>query len=107
MKKHIPNAITCCNLICGCVAAYFAFRGEYLIAYAAIVSGAVFDFFDGFAARLLHVSSPIGKELDSLADVITFGLAPSAILFSLLESCGVSVYVSALAFLVAAFSALR
>ena len=107
MKKHIPNAITCCNLICGCVAAYFAFRGEYLIAYAAIVSGAVFDFFDGFAARLLHVSSPIGKELDSLADVITCGLAPSAILFSLLESCGVSVYVSALAFLVAAFSALR
>ena len=53
MKKHIPNAITCCNLICGCVAAYFAFRGEYLIAYAAIVSGAVFDFFDVSALAFL------------------------------------------------------
>ena len=107
MKKHIPNAITCSNLICGCIATYFAFRGEYLFAYAAIVSGAVFDFFDGFAARLLGVSSPIGKELDSLADVITFGLTPSAILFSLLSACGISEYASVSAFLVAAFSALR
>ncbi|MFC2767034.1 MAG: CDP-alcohol phosphatidyltransferase family protein, partial [Prevotella sp.] len=78
MKKHIPNMITCCNLISGCIATYYAFLGLPLYTLLWIVVGAVFDFFDGMTARLLHVSSPIGKELDSLADDITFGLAPSA-----------------------------
>jgi len=77
MKKHIPNMITCCNLISGCMATYWAFQGDYKLALLFIVIGAVFDFFDGMTARLLHVSSPIGKELDSLADDITFGFAPS------------------------------
>ena len=86
MKKHIPNTITCCNLISGCIATYFAFKGEYSTALTFIVVGAIFDFFDGFAARLLKVSSPIGKELDSLADVITFGFAPAALVFSALSS---------------------
>jgi CDP-diacylglycerol--serine O-phosphatidyltransferase len=73
-----------------------------------IVIGAVFDFFDGMSARLLHVSSPIGKELDSLADDITFGFAPSAIVFSFLSSYHVHVlFVPFLAFVMAAFSALR
>ena len=71
-KKHIPNTITCCNLISGCIATYFAFQGDFRLALLFIVLGAVFDFFDGMVARLLHVSSPIGKELDSLADDITF-----------------------------------
>ena len=84
IKKHIPNTITCCNLISGCIATYWAFCGNYEMALLFIIIGAVFDFFDGMSARLLGVSSPIGKELDSLADDITFGFAPSAIIFSYL-----------------------
>ena len=73
-----------------------------------IIIGAVFDFFDGMTARLLHVSSPIGKELDSLADVITFGFAPSAVVFSFLCSFHIHIYiVPFLAFVMAAFSALH
>ena len=108
MKKHIPNTITCCNLISGCTATYYAFLGDYYTALLFIVIGAVFDFFDGMSARLLHVSSEIGKELDSLADDITFGFAPSAIVFSYLNSFHIHLpFVPFLAFLIAAFSALR
>lgn len=116
MKKHIPNTITCCNLISGCIATYWAFQGEAEMALLFIVIGAVFDFFDGMVARLLHVSSPIGKELDSLADDITFGFAPSAIIFSYLLTLDFQVSLSPshlpplaayLAFVMAAFSALR
>ena len=64
IKKHIPNTITCCNLISGCIATYFAILGDYRTALLFIIIGAAFDFFDGMVARLLHVSSPIGKELD-------------------------------------------
>lgn len=74
---NIPNTLTCCNLICGCMATGAAFYGNYQYAVLMIVIGAVFDFFDGMAARALGVSSPIGKELDSLADLVTFGLAPA------------------------------
>lgn len=110
IKRHIPNTITCCNLISGCVATYWALCGVYDIALLFIVIGAVFDFFDGMSARLLGVSSPIGKELDSLADDITFGFAPSAILFDFLKQhadqlpCYYLIYA---AFIMAAFSALR
>jgi len=117
MKKHIPNTITCCNLISGCIATYFAFQGDFLMALLFIIIGAVFDFFDGMSARLLGVSSPIGKELDSLADDITFGFAPSAIVFGFLNSqlatdnCQLSTVncqpIPFLAFIMAAFSALR
>ncbi|MBR1505696.1 MAG: CDP-alcohol phosphatidyltransferase family protein [Prevotella sp.] len=110
MKKHIPNTITCCNLISGCIATYWALCGIYDIALMFIVIGAVFDFFDGMSARLLGVSSPIGKELDSLADDITFGFAPSAIVFDFLKSEATQLpwhYMAYLAFIMAAFSALR
>ena len=108
MKKHIPNTITCCNLVSGCIATYYAFQSNYLMALLFIIIGAVFDFFDGMTARLLHVSSPIGKELDSLADDITFGFAPSAIVFSYLCSFHIHLlFVPFLAFVMAAFSALR
>ena len=108
MKKHIPNTITCCNLVSGCIATYYAFQSNYLMALLFIIIGAVFDFFDGMTARLLHVSSPIGKELDSLADDITFGFAPSAMVFSFLNSFHIHLpFVPFLAFLIAAFSALR
>ena len=109
LKKHIPNTITCCNLISGCIATYFAFQGDYRTALLFIIIGAVFDFFDGMVARLLHVSSPIGKELDSLADDITFGFAPSAIVFSYLSALTANSQwpIAFLAFIMAAFSALR
>ena len=108
MKKHIPNTITCLNLISGCIATYYAFQADYSMALLFIVIGAVFDFFDGMSARLLHVSSPIGKELDSLADDITFGFAPSAIVFSFLCSFHIHLpFLPFLAFIMAAFSALR
>ena len=87
MRRHIPNTITCCNLLSGCVATMFAFEGMYPFAFAFIIAGAVFDFFDGLSARALGVSSPIGKELDSLADVVTFGFAPAAMVFSWLGEC--------------------
>lgn len=120
MKKYIPNTLTCGNVLSGCIATYFAFQGNYPCAFACIILGAVFDFFDGFAARLLHVSSAIGKELDSLADNITFGLAPATIVYSMLTQLGggdtktplfdnllVATYVPFVAFLMVAFSALR
>ena len=114
IKKHIPNSLTCCNLICGCMATGAAFYGNYLWAIIMIVVGAVFDFFDGMMARLLGVSSPIGKELDSLADVVTFGVAPSAMLFYLFHEVHYPELLQPLqrlipytAFLMAAFSALR
>ena len=109
LKKHIPNTITCLNLISGCIATYWAFQGDYQLALLFIIIGAVFDFFDGMTARLLHVSSPIGKELDSLADDITFGFAPSAIVFSFLSplTSHISPLIPYLAFVMAAFSALR
>lgn len=106
-KKHIPNTITCCNLISGCIAIYFAFQGDYSLALLSIIIGAVFDFFDGMSARLLHVSSPIGKELDSLADVVTFGVAPSSIVFEYLCSFHEHLVIPFIAFVMAAFSALR
>ena len=112
-KKHIPNTITCCNLLSGCIAATFAFEKAYTIAFVCIIMGAVFDFFDGLTARALKVSSPIGKELDSLADVITFGLAPSVMVFSWLgESIthldvSIALIIPYAAFLLVAFSALR
>mgnify|MGYP000447552205 FL=1 len=112
--RNIPNTLTSCNLFSGCIAAYMAFHGNYKEALLFIVLGSMFDFFDGMTARLLHVSSPIGKELDSLADDITFGLAPAAIAFSLFKEvyypdflmpvAGIMPYT---AFLIAVFSGLR
>lgn len=81
MKKHIPNAITALNLICGCLAITNAFTGELYISSILIFAAAIFDFMDGAAARLLKVSSPLGEQLDSLADMVSFGLAPGIILF--------------------------
>lgn len=112
--RNIPNTITSCNLFCGCIASYWAFQGNYKLALLFIILGAVFDFFDGMTARLLHVSSPIGKELDSLADDVTFGLAPAATVFSLFKEVHYPAFLAPIAdimpyaaFLIAVFSALR
>lgn len=111
---NIPNTLTCCNLVCGCMATGCAFYGQYQYAVLMIVCGAVFDFFDGMVARALGVSSNIGKELDSLADIVTFGVAPSAILFYLFHEVHypdlnfeLKTFLPYTAFLMAAFSALR
>ncbi len=105
--RHIPNFITCLNLFSGCVAVYLAFKGNYGGAFIAILVSAVFDFFDGFAARMLKAYSPMGKELDSLADMISFGLAPGAIVFSLLTEANINEWLPFLAFVIPVFSALR
>src|SRR5688572_16135054 len=85
MKKHIPNAITCLNLLSGCLALYFAFHNR--LDYTAYLVGvaAVFDFLDGMIARLLKAYSEIGKQLDSLADMVSFGVVPGAIMFNLIS----------------------
>ena len=85
IKKHIPNFITCCNLLCGCLSIVKAFEGDLVAASYLIILGAVFDFFDGFAARLLKVSSLIGKDLDSLTDMVTFGVGPGILLFQMIK----------------------
>ncbi|MEG1573724.1 MAG: CDP-diacylglycerol--serine O-phosphatidyltransferase [Bacteroidales bacterium] len=119
IKKHIPNTITCMNLLCGCFACMAAFKGyaggSYIyVAAMFICAAAVFDFLDGFAARLLHAYSPMGKELDSLADLISFGLAPGIIsyqfasdIITTYNNIPASEYVPYLAFLIPIFSALR
>ena len=114
VTKHIPNTLTSCNLISGCIAIVFALSANYTMALTFIVVGAVFDFFDGMSARLLGVSSPIGKELDSLAEVVTFGVAPSSMIYTLLLTLSKSGWNETLtfaipyvAFVMAAFSALR
>lgn len=90
MKKHVPNLITCMNVTSGTVALYAAFNGQLYIAAWLVILAMVFDFFDGFAARLLHVKSEMGKELDSLADVVSFGVVPSVLAFFLIYDlvCG-------------------
>ena len=114
VTKHIPNTLTSCNLISGCIAIVFALNANFSMALTFIVVGAVFDFFDGMSARLLGVSSPIGKELDSLADVVTFGVAPSSMIYPLLLTLDKSGWheplasaVPYVAFVMAAFSAIR
>ena len=86
IKKHIPNLITLANLFCGTLATIFAVEGDLELAGLCIVLGIGFDFFDGFAARLLNVQGELGKQLDSLADMVTSGVAPGIIMMQLLET---------------------
>ena len=85
IRKHIPNSITCMSLISGCVATVMAFEGNLFGALIWIIIAAVFDFCDGAAARLLHAYSRLGKELDSLSDLISFGLAPALLVFNTMK----------------------
>lgn len=116
IKSHIPNTVTCLNLFSGCIASVMAFEARYELAFLFIIASAIFDFFDGMLARLLNAPSLIGKELDSLADDISFGLAPALIAFSFLKEPalvypafleGIREYVPYIAFLIAVFSGLR
>jgi len=116
IKKHIPNALTCGNLICGIFGILYVFKGDLIAASFLIGIALIFDFLDGFVARLLHVSSPIGKELDSLADMVTFGVLPAFMLLKLIEgscitgTCTIGLggfYKPYIALALAVFSALR
>ena len=104
----VPNLLTLANLACGCLAVVYALRFDDLqIAFWLIVGAAAFDFFDGFAARLLKQYSALGRELDSLADMVSFGVAPSAVLFSMYQFAGGIGAWGFFVFFVALFSALR
>ncbi|HEY6160534.1 MAG TPA: CDP-alcohol phosphatidyltransferase family protein [Bacteroidia bacterium] len=85
IKKNIPNFFTCLNLLCGCIGIVLAFRGELVWTAYMVGIAAVMDFLDGFVARLLKVHSEIGKQLDSLADMVTFGVVPGVVMFKLFQ----------------------
>lgn len=119
-KKHIPNFFTLMNIVSGFFAIAFAFQSDFLLAFYFILVAAFFDFIDGGVARLLHVQSEVGKQLDSLCDVVSFGVAPGVVMFSMMRhALGVTIPLdfSAMALgevlllvsmaLVPAFSALR
>ena len=114
IRKHIPNAITCLSLLSGCVASVMALHGNLLSALIWIIIAAVFDFCDGFAARLLKAYSPMGKELDSLSDMVSFGFAPGMVVYWLLGEASTALpfgslntYIPYLAFVIPTFSGLR
>lgn len=107
LTNHIPNGITMLNLFAGCFATLWAFEGQYAAAFFAILVAAFLDFLDGTAARVLHAYSALGKELDSLADVISFGLAPGAMVYSMLLGGDYPEWVAGAGFLIPVFSALR
>ncbi len=108
IKKHIPNSITSMNLLSGCIAIVMAFEGAFIWVVFWVIVAAIFDFFDGMAARFLNAYSEIGKELDSLADVVSFGVAPAAAVFVFLrDNTLAQPYIPYLAFIIPVFSALR
>ena len=107
VRKHIPNAITSLNVLCGIVGVVFAFKGRLDTAFALMLAGAFFDYFDGFAARMLGAYSPMGKELDSLADLTTFGILPSVMMYVLMSYSTCSEALCLIPLIYAVFSALR
>lgn len=84
MKKQIPNIITLLNVLSGTIGIVAVLNGNWLAGFILMIAAAVFDFFDGMAARLLGVSSPVGRELDSLADVISFGVLPGMMMYMMM-----------------------
>ena len=107
MLRHVPNFLTCCNLLCGCFGIVFLLQGGGWPAAYFVWAACVFDFFDGFAARTFKVSSPIGKELDSLADMVSFGLLPSLLMYVLIKENTTNTWLPYIGFFMAICSALR
>lgn len=117
IKKHIPNSLTCGNLFCGCLAIVAAFDNNLVWSAYFVGIAAVLDFFDGFVARLLNVHSEIGKQLDSLADMVTFGVVPGIVMYKMLTNAigiqleheidTLALSIAYLAFLIPVFSAIR
>jgi len=112
MMRFVPNIITCLNLFCGCLSIVCVFNGRLDVAAYLILVAAVFDFLDGLAARLLKAYSDMGKQLDSLADVVSFGVAPASVMYILLlntvnyQLSSIN-YIAPAAYLIAVFSAIR
>ncbi|MDH5603907.1 MAG: CDP-diacylglycerol--serine O-phosphatidyltransferase [Cyclobacteriaceae bacterium] len=107
MSKFIPNLLTLLNLISGCLGIVMVFDKGAHEGLLFILIAVFFDFFDGFSARLLKVKSDMGKELDSLADMVSFGILPAIIMFHLLKNSSDIFWLPYISFLLAAFSALR
>ncbi|WP_207433184.1 CDP-diacylglycerol--serine O-phosphatidyltransferase [Sabulibacter ruber] len=113
MKKNIPNFITCLNLLCGCLAIVSVFQQDLVTAAYLVVVAAALDFMDGMVARVLNTYSEIGKQLDSLADMVSFGVLPGAMMSQLLSqtlensTIGLPGYVAYAGFIITIFSALR
>lgn len=107
IRQHIPNTITSLNLLCGTLGVIAVFKGYLDQAFYLMIAASVFDFCDGLAARILSAYSPMGKELDSLSDMISFGVLPAIMLFSLSENCLCPLATGLCALLIAVFSGLR
>ena len=109
IKRNIPNLITLGNLFCGLVAIVFSLNNNLYFAGTFIFFGAILDFFDGLSARLLKVSSEIGKHLDSMADMVTFGVAPGMIMFQMIKLSNIddNSYIAYIGFIITLFSAIR
>jgi CDP-diacylglycerol--serine O-phosphatidyltransferase len=107
VKSHIPNILTLANLFCGILAIKVGFSEHYYLAGFFVLLGAFFDFFDGFSARLLKVQGELGKQLDSFADMVTFGVAPGVVMYSFLSSFIEDSYIPYISFVIPLLSALR
>ncbi len=116
IKNNIPNAVTCLNLLCGSLAVIMAFKPfetmlwelqGYQLSFILIALAAVADFCDGFVARLIHAESPLGAELDSLSDCVSFGLAPALILYNVMTPAGCESWICYMSLMIPIFGALR
>lgn len=104
MKRHIPNLLTCINLLIGSIGIYFTIKQQEPTAFYFVIAAGLFDFFDGFAARLLKVQSDIGKQLDSLSDLVSFGMLPAFFMLQWLQQTSDYYWI---AMVIVIFSALR
>jgi CDP-diacylglycerol---serine O-phosphatidyltransferase len=105
--RHLPNTLTSLNLLSGCLGIVAVLQGPAHHAVWYVIAACVFDFFDGFSARALNVSSPIGKELDSLADMVSFGVLPALVMYRMIDTQSPNEFLPFIAFSLAVFSALR
>ena len=107
MLKHLPNFLTCCNILCGCLGIIQVFKGDLVYGCYFVFFGVAFDFLDGLAARMLKAYSPIGKDLDSLADMVTFGMLPGFLIYYVLKTYTDIFFLPYVALIIPIFSALR
>ena len=105
--RNVPNALTCGNIICGCLGIIQTFKGDLALACYLVFIGALFDFVDGLAARILNAKSPLGKDLDSLADMTTFGVLPGLMMYYVINLATKNDLLPFAGILIPVFSAIR